>query len=493
MRELSQLRPEQKRAIDFLYGNIVKDAPGAGRGLLWADVGTGKTAIALTVLDYWLTDGIAERALILAPLRVCQQVWRQEAREWAHLYDLADDMRLVQGHVAQRKALVESDARILLMNYELLPWFFMQYPEAAGCDTLICDEIDKCKSPRSLRFKGGRRKVKGTTVRVPGLQEKCALFANRLGMTGTPVPNHLLDLWAQVFILDEGYRLGLEFDDYRDTLFRIKNAFATWHTYMPVAGAQEAVTSLLKDLTFRIELPEDASIPQVRELPPRVIELSPQARKAYKELENYYITQVDEGTISAVHAGALYGKLRQLAQGFVYGEPLPEMIRVGPANWLGMAKMYELQALISELQGQQLLIVYAFTAQLHKLRDTTGLAPGLKALHGGQTAKEARQVIESWNSGECELLAVQPMAAGHGLNLQLSHARHIAMLTLPESAGLYKQVLGRLVRLGNKAEVVTVHHFQTAGTIDEERMKVVQGKLTTQEEILAAMKERQNE
>lgn len=474
--QLSDLWTEQRQAVDFLYER--------DHSLLLADIGMGKTVMVLTVLKAWLEEEVADRVLVLAPTRVCQQVWRQECGEWAHLRH-TNIANLAGESLHKRKQAIEGTdmkypADILLINYELLPWFMAEYPDGAGCNVLVCDEIDKLKSPKSQRFKGG---VLPTGKRVPGMKRYRGIFDSVIGMTGTPVPNHLIDLWAQVFTVDGGKRLGDNFYRFRDEFFYPKKSWGGFTQFEPREFAAPEIEDCIADITYRIESSSASGVrPEVRELPVRWLELPRKLQEPYREMEKHFITDVGANTVTALNAGVQYGKLRQFAQGFVYTD------EEGGFDELSSFKLKALDELISELQGQQLLIVYHYQAQAALLKRR--YRRKIRFLGGGVSQSAANKTIDDWNAGRLQLLAVHPQSAGHGLNLQKSGAHHIVMLTLPETAGEYKQVVGRLARTSNKAKYVMIHRILAKRTVDADRVTAVHEKIVFQDDLLDRMKGR---
>ena len=463
---LSDLTNDQTNAIDFMVDH--KSA------LLLADVGTGKTVITLTALDRLIDEGSIGGTLIIAPKRVAENVWRQEMQEWSHLTGMYYDAKCISGlSPAKRKAVIEDEeVSIIIMNYELIPWLTENYPDGlAGYDTIVFDEIDKMKDVRSVRYKGKPRRT--GKPRVCGMKSYRRHFTRHIGLTGTPTPKHLLDLFAQCYLMVGWVAFGKSFYKFREQHF-----FQTdWHGYdfSPHPTTPDFMRRTMHSFTFRIEQPEDMGIPETVELPPRVVTLSGENMKDYKKLEREYIATVDGGEVEVETAAQLYGKLRQMAQGFVYD-------RGGSSRSLSGDKYTELDSLLSELQGQQLMVVYHFIHQQDELERR------FRMLRFGNTT----EAFECWNKGATQILAIHPQSAGHGLNLQKSGAHHIVFLTLPESAGLYKQVIGRLVRTGNPASTVYVHRILCDNTVDLETNARVHGELESQQAFLDAMKERQS-
>ena len=475
MKPSSLLRPDQKQAIDFLYGR--------DESLLFADIGTGKTVVALTVMQCWLRDKVADRILVVAPTRVCNDVWENETTEWKHL--VLDEGLLVQSVAGEnqnfrRDVFDNGGCNIICVNYENLPWLMKEYPDGIpGFNAIWFDEVDKMKNPTSLRFKGRGRK--GTKTWKQGVSTWRENFDIKVGMTGTPVSNGLLDLWAQAYCIDGGQRLGPAFWGYQRKYFYQSDwSGYKWSVY---PDAVPRIYDAVSDVAFRIEARREAA--EVVYTPPRVVILPPKVRKAYKQMEREYVAEYQNTEVAALNAAGAYNKLRQMSAGFVYEGD--EETRT--TTDLHDEKYKELDSLISELNGAQLLVVYQFKAQADELRRR--YKKNIMCLDSQTGTVQGSEAIKLWNDGELPILGIQPQSAGHGLNLQLSGAHHICMLTEPESAGLYNQVVGRLAREG-QINTVFVHTIHSAETIDEDRAKVVNSKRTTLQATLDAIKERQN-
>lgn len=467
MKEMKDLRKKQVEAINFIKTGTST--------LLLADVGTGKTVIALTALRHLCDEGMIDRALVVAPKRVATDVWVQEIFEWNHLSQRMSIACVAGLPAPQRKSIIEDDSiKVVVISYDLLPWLMTEYP-TPPFDAVVFDEIDKMKDRTAYRFCGKKEENKWI---FKGMREYHKHFDTRIGLTGTPAGNHLLDLWAECFVLQ------------RDLLSGSFNQFQRRHFYPTdyrqrqweiLPGHEQKIYDAIAPITFRIE--RDDQIPPVVELPPRWVDMPESFAKKYRKFERDYIVEVENGeTIEAGGAMTGYGKLRAMAAGFSYsGRDLL------PAITHFLYKYDELDDLISELQGQQLMIVYHFCEQLRRLQIRY---PDLENLGGDTSVRKAALTIDAWNSGSLLKLAVQPQSAGHGLNLQKSGAKHICMLTIPDSAGLYEQVIGRLRRTGSKADSIFIHKILTRDTVDEDRLAVVQGKLKTQQDLLNAMKAR---
>jgi len=429
MKQFSDLRRDQVEAIEFICSG--EDS------LLYADVGAGKTVIALTAVQRFPQY----RWLGVAPRKVCLNTWQQECEQWSHLRGM--QIALALGEPEQRRAMIEGYAQLVLINYENLQWLCETY-DPLPFDALICDEIDKLKDPKSKRFKQFRKRVKHLKKRV--------------GMTGTPTGNHLLDLWAQAFLIDHGESLGKSFYKFRSEFFY--QADFAGYDWRPFPGAEEKIYAKLDGLVHVIRNP--IGMPAVVDLPPRYLELPPHLMKRYRKFERTLADK--ESGVIADTAGVASGKLQQFASGFLY---VDEELRE-PERWyekIHTAKFDDLDDLISELQGQQLMIVYAFRAELYELQ--TRYHDTLRHLGGGTTDAEDEKTIELWNKGELQLLAIHAASAGHGLNLQYAKPKHIYFLTRPWSAGAVTQVVGRIKRPGG-ANTVYMHTPVVRGTRDED-------------------------
>ena len=469
-----------------------------GRWLLLADVGTGKTVITLTAYLQMKRERRVQGAIVFAPKRVCQHVWPTECDEWNHLRGQLRVESIAGRTAGVRHDILKSTADIVCVNYELIQWLAHDYPDGVpGRDAVVFDEVDKLKSITSLRWKALRGRVPADR----GWIGKAGI-AWRGGMTGTPQPNHYMDLYGQVTVVDERERLAViergvvcrSFYDWRSCHFE-------GHPYRPYqytlrAGHAKGIEQQIAPITHRIAAQPGVNAPHVRHTPARMVGLPMALQKAYRKLERDYTILLDKVVhgmatkVEVQHAGALYGKLREFGQGFLYADLSPDELLMKPrpakvADWVSKHKHDELASLVSELQGAQAIIVYHFKAQRVRLAQQFPECGFL-----GVSDTEDRRTLAAWDAGTLELLAVQPQSAAHGLNLQKAAAHHIIMLTLPETAGLVTQVLGRLARRGNTAPVVYVHHIVCRDTVDEDRQGLVHGKMISQTELLARLQGR---
>ncbi len=453
MKTLDDLSPEQNSAIDFIRAG--EDS------LIAADVGTGKTIIALTSA---LDAPEVSRWLVLAPLLVATDTWAKEPGEWSHIPN--DAVVIACGTEQQRIDAIESDAGVVVMNYENLEWLMERYPRKGKNDTLpfdglICDEIDKLKSVSSNRFKAFRNRINQ--------------FKKRVGLTGTLVPNDLQELWGQVYMVDGGQSFGRSFYEWRKKYF-YPTDHQQWN-WSPFTHSREELLRVMSDLVFRIK---SEGLPEVVFEDPTLLGMPADVRAKYDELAKEFYLDLEAAKIDAANAAVLSGKLQQICAGFSYhGDKKDQQVL-----WHTKEKLDWVVGLFIELclkQHQQLLIFYHFNAELDALKE---VIPGIKSLGSGVGNNVKREYIEKWNAGLLGVLALHPASAGHGLNLQHSGAHNIAYLTVPWSGGMIRQSVGRLARRGNKAPQVFVHTCHFVESIDEKVFQVVSGKLEAMDDFL---------
>jgi SNF2 family DNA or RNA helicase len=392
-----ELRPYQEQAADFLYQN--------DRAMILAPVGAGKTAITLTAMQDMLIDGHVRRWLVLAPKRVCTDVWPVEAPKWAAGVTLA----VAVGTPKQRLAALHGNAQVVVTNYDNIQWLAEQ--DVLSFDGIVFDELTKLKNPSGARFKA--------------LNKVIGNLNTRWGLTGSFTSNGLEDVFGQCKIVDQSL-LGRAKGAFMQQYFVCTNReFDDW---TPRRGALEQVMSKIKPATFVLEPGEYKD-----KLPPlHTVELRCQMDMAdYNKLKKEFVLASHD--VVAVNAAVVTQKLQQLSSGFLYTDN-------GPV-WTSPHKFDRLEELLEENQHANTLIVYQYKEELAELKRR------LKV-----TTLEDDNAIERWNRGEVRLLAVHPKSAGHGLNLQHGGC-HLVFLSLPWSLELYEQTVGRLHRSGQQRPV----------------------------------------
>lgn len=409
--------------------NFILDNPAAG---LLLDMGMGKTAISLNAADKLLFDYFAVRkVLVIAPLKPAQETWPPEAEKWDHLKHLR--LSLILGSKEERIAACREDADIYIVNRENVVWLVDYYKSKWPFDMVIIDELSSFKSSKSQRFRA-LKKVRKYMTRV-------------VGLTGTPSPGGLLDLWSEMYLLDEGNALGKTLTGYRETYFvPDKRNAATIFSWKPKDGAEDAIYEKLGGLCISMKSSDYLKLPD-RLMLRREFELSEKATELYRTLERDTLLPFADGDIDAPTAAILTNKLLQAAGGAAYDEN-------GNVKVLHEDKLEALDQLIEEANGQPVLVFYAFRHELERILARYPEAVDIKE----------KGAVSRWNQGRAPILLAHPASAGHGLNLQAGG--HIAIwYSLPTSLELYQQANKRLHRPGQK-QTVLIHHILMKGTYD---------------------------
>lgn len=428
---------------------------------LFLDCGLGKTAITLTAIkrlkyEMWCV----RKVLIIAPKKVAESTWTKEAAKWKHL----NRLRLVHvlGLAAQRLAALQEQADVYLINRENTQWLVDYYGRNWPFDMVVLDESSSFKNHRAKRF----RTLKLVRSRINRLVE----------LTGTPNPRGLMDLWAQVFLLDGGKRLGRTITAYRDAYFvPDKRNRTTIFSYVPKPGATEEIYNRISDICISMKAEDYLDLPELvyHDIP---VVLDAAAQKAYNRLERDTLLQVDDETvITAGTAATLRGKLLQLCNGAVYDEE-------GNVITVHDCKIEALLETVEQLNGQHAIICYNFR------HDKVRLIEALKATQLRVVVYEGKEQEDAWNAGEIDLLLMQPASCGYGLNLQ-DGGHHIIWFGLNDSLELYQQTNKRLHRQGQPHPVI-VHHLLVQGGTDEDVIKSLSGKADVQDSLLEALKVR---
>lgn len=445
--------PYQQYCID----RIVND-PAIG---LFLDMGLGKTAITLSAIkELKCYRWCVYKVLIIAPKKVAESTWTSEAAKWTQLHDLR--FSLVLGSARDRVKALETEADVYIINRENTQWLVDYYRNKWPFDMVVIDESSSFKNHQAKRFKA-LRMIRSHINRM-------------VELTGTPCSRSLLDLWAQVYLLDAGKRLGRTITSYRDAFFLPdKRSQTTIFSYAPRDGAEEAIYSAIGDICISMKSEDYLDLPELMYETIPVV-LDPTSQKAYKQLERDALLQISEDDlVTAGTAAVLSNKLLQLCNGAVYNEN-------GEVTTVHDCKIEALLETIEQLNGQHAIICYNFKHDIERL--LTALRPlGLrvKVYHGKDEEDE-------WNAGLIDLLLIQPASCGYGLNLQKG-GHHIIWFGLNWSLELYQQTNKRLHRQGQPHPVM-IHHLAVHSGVDEDVIKALGAKADTQESLLQALKAR---
>ena len=416
---------------------------------LFLEMGLGKTITTLTAIDKLLNEEMSvSKVLIIGTLRVAQSVWNAEAAKWPHTKHLK--IAKVLGDPNKRVAALREKADIWVINRENVQWLVNHYQSAWPFDMVVVDELSSFKNNDAQRFKS--------------LRMKRPLVKRLVGLTGTPAPNGLMDLWAQIFLIDRGERLGTTITGYREKFFILKhNGFG----YNLREGSDQEISKRISDVCISMKA-ED-----YLELPDRVdnivrVDLEKEVMEKYLEFEKEQILAVADEELTALSAGALYGKLLQFAGGAVYNSDR-KVVHIHDS------KLEALEELIEAAQGKPVLVAYAFVHEKDRIMARFKKARELKGDAG----------VIAWNKGEIVIGVGHPASMGHGLNLQ--EGGHILVwYGQTNNLEYYQQFIARVHRQGQK-EVVVNNRIIAAGTIEEDVADSIDKKAEGQDALMNAV------
>lgn len=436
----------QQFATDFILEHPIS--------CLMLDMGLGKTVITLTALWQLALDSFdVSRILVIAPKRVAEDTWPKELSKWEHLSGL--DATLVMGTQAEREAALRQQAFLYIINRENVSWLVANHPW--DFDMVVIDELSSFKSNQAQRFKA-MKKVRPLVSRI-------------VGLTGTPAPNSLLDLWPEMYLMDMGQRLGRFIGGFRDRFFTPdKRNREIIYSYKPREGAEEAIYGLISDICISMKAVDYLDMPEL--IMNRVeVSMDSRERKIYDDFQRDMVVSLQGEELDAVNAAALSGKLTQMANGAVYGENRKVL-------HIHDRKLDALEDLMEAANGKPLLVAYWYEHDLQRI----------KARFKNARCIDTTQVIDDWNAGKIPLALIHPASAGHGLNLQEGGCT-IVWFGLTWSLELYQQLNARLWRQGQKHTVV-IHHIVTKGTHDEDVLRALDNKDTRQSALIDAVRAR---
>lgn len=420
---------------------------------LMLDMGLGKTVITLTAIWLLLFDYFEiSKVLVIAPLRVAQDTWSKECEKWEHLHNIR--ISKVLGSESQRKTALSRKADIYIINRENVEWLCENYK--FDFDMVVIDELSSFKSPKAKRFKA-LRKVRPKIKRI-------------IGLTGTPAPNSLMDLWSQINLLDMGERLGRFITSYRNEYFvPDKRNQQIVFSYKAREGAEELIYNKISDICVSMKACDYLKMPQ------RIdniveVQMSEREQALYQKLEREMLLPFVDGDIDAVNAAALTNKLLQIANGAVYDE-------FKKVKKIHNKKLEALEDLIESANGKPVLIFYGYKHDKQRISEKFKVTEILTS-----------EDITKWNKGEIPIAIAHPASTGHGLNLQTGGST-VIWFSITWSLELYQQANARLWRQGQK-ETVVIHHIICKGAIDEQVMEVLQRKQSGQDALINAVKAR---
>ena len=420
----------------------------------------GKSVITLTAINELKFYRFqVSKVLVIAPKKVAEGTWQKECAKWDHLNHLR--ISTVLGSEKKRMAALNAAADLYIINRENVTWLVDLYRDQWPFDMVVVDEFSSFKSHSAKRFKA-----------LAAVRPHINRF---VGLTGTPSPNGLMDLWSELYLLDGGERLEKRFGGFRERYFRRgrHNGYVVYE-YLPRKGAREAILSKISDICISMKAEDYLSLPDCIDDEVPVV-LDKTARKAYDTLERQMVLELEDDDLTVTSAAALSNKLLQLANGALYDDSRG-------VHEIHRAKVDAFLELLESLHGKPALVFYSFQHDKWRLLD---------ALH--KTGLEVR-LLESvedqdaWNAGEVDVLLAHPASCAYGLNLQQG-GNHIVWFGLPWNYELYVQANKRLHRQG-QTEKVIVHHLVVQDSRDEDVMKALSKKEKAQDYVLESLKAR---
>lgn len=451
---------------------------------MFADPGLGKTATTLEVFRQLREQLEVSRLLVVAPLRPCYSVWPNEVREWEQF----KDMRVHIAHGAGLRNLLNVDADVYVTNPDSLATIAeMNWPK---CPEMIAvDELTKFKHYTTARSKNLHK-----------ILRQRHKFPWRMGLTGTPAPNGLEDLFGQIYVLDDGKRLGETLGDFRTNYWFVPEPDGLGHVKWKASERSSVmVADALKDIAIRINAKDHLNLPELVEVDVKV-QLPPKARKLYDDLRRELVIDLQRGKVAALSPGSLTSKCRQVANGVVYLSEDGRILRTddygrpqGTARRTEViheAKAEALADLIEEAGQQPMLVAYEFLPEIPLIQKHVERVTGTRPpyLGGGVSGAEGARLERLWNAGKLPVLLVHPASAGHGLNLQAG-GNMLVWYSTTWDLELYQQLFGRLRRQGQLADTVFVYRLLAERTIDQRVVRSLRRKAQGQDDFLNLLEE----
>lgn len=452
----NNLHNYQKYSVDYIL-----DHPYCA---LFQECGLGKTVTTLTAINRLMYEDLEiNKVLVIAPLRVASATWPPEVQKWEHLKHLR--ISTILGTESQRKAALRTEADIYVINRENVCWLIAQYRGSLPFDMLVIDELSSFKSPKAQRFKALRM------IRPQ--------FSRVVGLTATPTSNGLVDIWSQIYLLDQGERLEKTISRYREKYFRPgRSNGQVVFDYKILEGSEKAIYDKISDICVSMKAEDYLS------LPPRMdhmieVTLPAEIHQQYEDFEKTEVLRVleqeKENSISAANAAALTNKLLQFSNGAIYGADRSVYELHG-------AKLDALEEIVEAANGEPVLVFYSFRHDISRIKRR------LKAYKPRELVNS--RDIDDWNAGKIRILLAHPGGAGHGLNLQKG-GNIVVWYGLTWSLELYQQACARLHRQG-QTKPVQVYHLLCKNTMDEDVLKAISSKADKQESLMQAVKARIN-
>lgn len=448
----SDLHPYQRYAVDFIERHRFCG--------LFLDMGLGKTVSTLTAVKRMIYSFEVSKVLVIAPKRVAETTWTTEADKWEHLRCLK--LSKVIGTEKERAEALGADADVYVINRENVCWLVRYLNGRMPFDMLVIDELSSFKSHTAQRFKALK------SVRYQ--------FSRIIGLTGTPAPNGYMDLWAELYLLDGGERLGKYITRYREEYFHpLISVGAVVYRYGLNAMSDIVISKKISDICVSMKAGDYLRLPKRIDNTINVI-LTKDEKRQYDRFESEEILKINGETITAANAAAVTNKLLQYANGAIYDE-------TKNVHTIHDAKIEALEELVEAASGDPVLVFYSYR------HDAARIMERLKKYD--PVMLEGEKDISDWNEGKTKVLITHPASAGHGLNLQAG-GHIIVWFGVTWSLELYQQANARLHRQG-QTKPVMIYHLITKGTMDERVMKAIANKENGQNAMIDAVRAIMNE
>ena len=422
--------------------------------------GLGKTSITLTavnILRYYRWQ--ISRVLVIAPKKVAEATWSKEAAKWDHLQNLK--CVTVLGSASKRIRALNTPADVYIINRENVPWLVGYYQQAWPFDMVICDESTSFKNHQSKRFKALKL--------IRRFCKKVIL------LTGTPSSKGLIDLWAQIYLLDEGVRLGKTISQYRERYFISNNHGGHFTDYKPKSDAEVSVLDAISDICVSMKAEDYLELPECIEHEIPVV-MDDKTKKEYDKFERDLLFEIEDETITAQGAAVLTGKLLQYCNGAIYDGDKK-------AHQVHDCKLSAYMELLERIDGEPCMTFYGFKHDLDRIQEQ------LKKTKLRVRVYSGTQDEEDWNAGEIDVLLAHPASCAYGLNLQAG-GRHVIWFGLNWSFELNDQGKCRLWRQGSEFDRVYIHYLVVQGGVDEDIMAAIRDRADTHEAVMQALKAR---
>ena len=434
----------------------IVDKPKCG---LFLDMGLGKTVSTLTAIQQLIDDCEVSRVLVVAPKKVAETTWSTEAQKWEHLHDLK--VVKVLGTEKQRCLALSQKADVYVTGRDNFVWLVGKYGGRLPFDTLVIDELTSFKSAKSERFKAMR-------IALPSVHRV-------IGLTGTPAPNGLIDLWAQMYCLDQGERLGRSVTKYREAYFETHR----WNNIVVRCdvrkGCEEIIRNKIADICLSMQAKDYLQLPDLI-THTATVELTPKVREAYERFEREKVLEFktehgqEPANVLAQSAAGLMNKLAQFANGAVYDDSMQ-------VHEVHSEKLDRLTEIVEAANGNSVLVFYQYK------HDVTRIAAKLKGYR--VRVYQGEKDLNDWNAGQIDVLLAHPASTAYGLNMQQG-GHYIVWFGTGWNLEHYQQANARLHRQGQQ-HPVQVYKLICAGTVDEKASAALEGKKGVQQSLLDSL------